>query len=253
MDNFKYYKLYLKDKKKAKYLVFLKSFITSYYLKNFGFDSNTVPVLDLPENNTSLFIKKRTFGPNLLISKVLNEIIILNTINHGLIPVIKHIPGHGVTSKDSHKVIPKSNHKMSELSKHFKSFNNFNYLPLAMTSHIVYKAIDDKNIATFSEAVINKIIRNKINFQGLLMSDDLSMKAVNYTPEAICNIANKIDIDILLDCSDDIDRYIYFSKNFIPKNRYKKFIKIKQVWHLKSNINQSINIDKYRDIYDNMI
>ncbi|MDB9777014.1 glycoside hydrolase family 3 protein, partial [Alphaproteobacteria bacterium] len=135
LDNYEYYKIYLKDKELAKSLIFLKSYITSYYLNKWGFNSNTVPVLDIPITQTAKFISKRTFGPNLKIVKKLNEIIILNNINFGLIPVMKHIPGHGVTPKDSHIVLPTTNITLQKLIPHFTSFKNFNYLPLAMTSH----------------------------------------------------------------------------------------------------------------------
>ena len=145
LNNYDYYKIYLKNKELAKILIYLKSYITSYYLNEWGFNSNTVPVLDIPITKTAKFISKRTFGPNLKIVKKLNEIIILNNFKFGLIPVVKHIPGHGVTSKDSHQVIPSTNISLNELAPHLTSFKNFNYLPLAMTAHIIYKKIDPNN------------------------------------------------------------------------------------------------------------
>jgi beta-N-acetylhexosaminidase len=252
LDNYQYYKIFLKNKELAKTLIFLKSIITAYYLNEWGFDSNTIPVLDLPTSNTAKFISKRTFGPDLKIVKKLNEIIILNNINLGLIPVIKHIPGHGVTPKDSHKVIPTTNFSLKELTPHFNSFKNFNYLPLAMTSHIIYKKIDPDFIATFSSKIIDQIIRSKINFQGLLMSDDLSMKAVKFDFKMICDLSNKLDIDILLDCSDNLDKYIYFSENFKRTDRYNLFVKYKKNWIPKKS-SKIINIKDYRDIYDNIL
>ena len=253
LNNYDYYKIYLKNKELAKMLIYLKSYITSYYLNEWGFNSNTVPVLDIPITKTAKFISKRTFGPNLKIVKKLNEIIILNNFKFGLIPVVKHIPGHGVTSKDSHKVIPSTNISLNELAPHLTSFKNFNYLPLAMTAHIIYKKIDPNYIATFSEKIINQIIRTKINFQGLLMTDDLSMKAVKFDHQAICDLSNKVDIDILLDCSNNFDKYIYFSENFNKTDRYSLFIKNKKNWIKKKSIFKDINIKDYRDIYDNIL
>ena len=209
--------------------------------------------MDIPITKTAKFISKRTFGPNLKIVKKLNEIIILNNFKFGLIPVVKHIPGHGVTSKDSHQVIPSTNISLNELAPHLTSFKNFNYLPLAMTAHIIYKKIDPNYIATFSEKIINQIIRTKINFQGLLMTDDLSMKAVKFDHQAICDLSNKVDIDILLDCSNNFDKYIYFSENFNKTDRYSLFIKNKKNWIKKKSIFKDINIKDYRDIYDNIL
>ena len=253
LDNYEYYKIYLKDEKLAKLLIFLKSYITSYYLREWGFHSNTVPVLDVSIHKTAKFISQRTFGPDLKIIKKLNNIIVLNNFKFNLIPVIKHVPGHGVTSKDSHKVIPSTNISKRDLSKHFQSFKNFNYLPLAMTSHIIYKKIDSSFIATFSHKIISQIIRKQINFQGLLITDDLSMKAVKYSKEVICKLSNNLDMDILLDCSNDIERYMYFSRNFRSTDRYNSFIVNKKKWVQQKKMPANINIKKYRNIYDNIL
>ena len=122
-----------------------------------------------------------------------------------------------------------------------------------MTAHIIYKKIDPNYIATFSQKIINQIIRTKINFQGLLMTDDLSMKAVKFDHQAICDLSNKVDIDILLDCSNNFDKYIYFSENFNKTDRYSLFIKNKKNWIKKKSIFKDINIKDYRDIYDNIL
>ena len=161
-DNYEYYKIYLKHPSLAQQLVYLKNFITSYYLVKMGFDSNTVPVLDLPLKNTAEFIKKRTFGPDFEIAFTLNKIII--DVNHhfGLFPVIKHIPGHGVTSKDSHLSLPISKLSSKQLEQHLVLFNKFKNINLAMTAHIQYNSWDSSNIATFSSNVIKNIIRKKL-------------------------------------------------------------------------------------------
>ena len=85
------------------------------------------------------------------------------------------------------------------------------------------------------------------------MTDDLSMKAVKYSKEIICKLSNNLDIDILLDCSNDLDRYTYFSKNFRLTNRYNFFMANKKKWTKQKKIPKNINIKKYRDIYDNIL
>ena len=94
--------------------------------------------------------------------------------------VVKHIPGHGCASADSHKNLPKVNLTYKEL-------NNYDFFPFkksksmfAMTAHIMYGKIDSKNAATLSKKIISRIIRKKIGFNGILISDDISMKALKF-------------------------------------------------------------------------
>ena len=98
----------------------------------------------------------------------------------GVLPVMKHIPGHGRAFADTHFELPTVDASMSELQRHdFAPFRELNDLPMAMTAHVVYSAIDLKNPATTSGKVIDEIIRGEIGFDGLLMSDDTSMKALS--------------------------------------------------------------------------
>ena len=96
-----------------------------------------------------------------------------------IITVIKHIPGHGCSNTDSHLSLPKVYLGKGELNK--KDFYPFkkSSAKLAMTAHILYSKIDSKNVSTFSKKIIKNIIRKKIGFKGILMSDDISMKALN--------------------------------------------------------------------------
>ena len=253
-DNYEYYKIYLKHPSLAQQLVYLKNFITSYYLVKMGFDSNTVPVLDLPLKNTAEFIKKRTFGPDFEIAFTLNKIII--DVNHhfGLFPVIKHIPGHGVTSKDSHLSLPISKLSSKQLEQHLVLFNKFKNINLAMTAHIQYNSWDSSNIATFSSNVIKNIIRKKIGFKGLLMSDDLTMKANTYDIENTIKLANKVGLDILLDCGSDWDRYLEIIKNFKNSKNYSNLI-TKKTFHPKRSLKllESININHYVQLYNELL
>ena len=94
--------------------------------------------------------------------------------------VIKHIPGHGCSKVDSHKKMPKVNLNIRTLHKiDFYPFKS-SYSKIAMTAHILYSKIDSKNVATFSKKIINEIIRKKIGFKGIIISDDISMKALKY-------------------------------------------------------------------------
>ena len=253
-DNFDLYNIYLKYPSLAKQLVFLKSFITSFHLKKLYFDVNTVPVLDIPIKNTIQMIKKRTFGPNININITLQDIYLDNLFNFGLIPLMKHIPGHGVTNKDSHLTMPISNLSNSSLSNHINIFKHFNRLPLAMTAHIKYLSWDQKYIATFSKIIINEIIRKKIGFKGLIMTDDLEMNANIYDIEDSIDLSNKSKIDIMLDCSSSWSKYTKIIDTFNVSNNYRKFYKLKKLIKYKPRLNiESININQYHHLYNQLL
>ena len=253
LNNYDYYEIFLKYPSLAKQLVYLKSFITSFYLARSGININTVPVLDIPNKNTIKMIKKRTFGSNIAINQTLNQILINTSIKFGVMPVMKHIPGHGLSNKDSHFHLPVSYASKSILNKQIQLFKKFHKLPMSMTAHIKYLNWDKENIATFSSKIIKDLIRKKINFKGLIMTDDLTMKANIYDIEQSVYLSNISGIDIILDCSSDWERYEIIIKNF-NKTRY--FNNKNEI--LSKNINKkhylkSININHYHDLYNELL
>tara|TARA_B100001093_G_scaffold501481_1_gene553189 strand:- start:2639 stop:3580 length:942 start_codon:yes stop_codon:yes gene_type:complete len=148
-------------------------------LKKIGVNMNTIPVLDVLRKNTSKIIGKRSFSEKKEIVKKLGKITVRKLHSNNIATIIKHIPGHGCSSIDSHLRMPKVN-----LTK--KILNKIDFYPfksskakLAMTAHILYSKIDSQNVSTFSSKVI-RIIRKKIGFKGIIMSDDISMKALKY-------------------------------------------------------------------------
>ena len=172
--------LYKLDKKIAAklYKNYLKSLCDS--LRSIGININTIPVLDVLRNNTNDIIGKRSFSKDQVIVKDLGRITINECHSNKIVTVIKHIPGHGCSTTDSHNEMPKVNLNTRALNTiDFYPFKS-NYSKLAMTAHILYSKIDSKNATTFSKKIINEIIRKKIGFKGILMSDDISMKALKY-------------------------------------------------------------------------
>ena len=158
-----------------KYLINL-----SNVLKKIGVNINTIPVLDVLRTNTNKIIGNRSFSSNPAIVSKLGKICVRQMKKEKLGTVIKHIPGHGCSKLDSHLAMPKVTTSLRELNKiDFNPFKN-NLSQFAMTAHILYKKIDNKNVATFSKKIISSIIRNKIGFRGILISDDISMKALKY-------------------------------------------------------------------------
>ena len=149
-------------------------------LKDLGININTIPVLDIVRHNTNKIIGNRSFSNDKHIVKILGNLTINHLHSNKISGVIKHIPGHGASKTDSHKRTP-----IVQLDK--KRLNEIDFYPfkaskarMGMTAHIVYSTIDKNNVATFSKKIINEVIRKKIGYKGILMSDDISMKALKY-------------------------------------------------------------------------
>ena len=159
-----------------------KSYINSLciFLRNIGININTVPVLDVLRDNTNKIIGHRSFSNNPDIVKQLGKICVSQYRLNKIATVIKHIPGHGCSKLDSHLHLPKVKLNLKDLEKiDFKPFK-LSSSKFAMTAHILYQKIDNINVATFSKKVILQIIRKKMGFKGILISDDVSMKALKF-------------------------------------------------------------------------
>ena len=174
-------------------------------LKYLGLNINTIPVLDVLRKNTNKIIGKRSFSSNKKIIKKLGSITVDQCHKNKIITVIKHIPGHGATTLDSHIKIPKINLSLKKLNdKDFFPFKS-NKSKLAMTAHVLYKKIDPINVATFSKKLIKEIIRKKIGFKGIIMSDDISMKALKF--DLVTNAIKSLEAgcNLVLYCAGNIN------------------------------------------------
>ena len=177
----------------------------SNILINLGININTIPVLDVLRKNTSKVIGNRSFSKNKNIVRELGKFTIDQLNKNKIGSVAKHIPGHGSATIDSHKKMPKI-----PLSQ--KVLKNIDFYPFkgskakfAMTAHILYKKIDKKNVATFSKKIIKEIIRKQIGFRGILMSDDISMKALKY--DLVTNAKKSLEAgcNLVLYCEGNIN------------------------------------------------
>ena len=151
-----------------------------FLFKKIGININTVPVLDVLRKKTHKIIGNRSFSKDPLIVKKLGQTCVKTYKSNKIATVIKHIPGHGCASSDSHLETPK-------IKNSYKNLDKIDFLPFksnpslfAMTAHVLYLSIDKENVATFSKKIIREIIRKKMNFKGILISDDISMKALKY-------------------------------------------------------------------------
>ena len=170
-------------------------------LTKVGININTSPVLDLIKKNTHKVIGNRSYSTN---SSIVNELgtLCINFYKKNKIgTVIKHIPGHGGATSDSHFSLPKINDTFQVLKKNdFKCFKNKPSF-FAMTAHILYTRIDKNNNATHSSIILKKIIRNEIGFKGILISDDISMKALKYDIVKNARLAFKAGCNLILYCA----------------------------------------------------
>jgi beta-N-acetylhexosaminidase len=127
-------------------------------------------------------------------------------LDGGILPVMKHIPGHGRSLVDSHHDLPVVTTNRLELETvDFLPFAALANMPMAMTAHVIYEALDDQNPATLSRKIIRDVVRKVIGFQGLLMTDDLSMKALGGTIESKVTRAYEAGCDIVLHCNGVMD------------------------------------------------
>ena len=204
--------LYLKDKEK--FSIYYNSYIKqiSYLLIILGININTVPVLDTKRNVTTNIIGNRSFSTNPNIVSKLGKFCINKFHLNSIGTVIKHIPGHGLSKVDSHKKLP-------IITENLKSLNKIDFLPfkkqnsyLAMTAHIIYKNIDPLNTATHSSKVIN-IIRNKIGFKNIIMTDDISMKALKYDISQNTTKAFNAGCDLVLHCNGKYNEMLSVAQN----------------------------------------
>jgi beta-N-acetylhexosaminidase len=212
--------LFKHDKKKfvINYNIFIKKI--SNILNEIGININTVPVLDLQKKGSSSIIGDRAFSSNSKIVSKVGDFCIKVFSQQKIATVIKHIPGHGLAKVDSHKSTPTVYAKSKFLIENdFSCFKKKDSL-FSMTAHIIYKNIDPLNTATHSNKII-KLIRNQLEFNNIIISDDISMKALKFSVKintqkaftAGCNLvlhcnANYKEMKIVADNSPLVDNFI---------------------------------------------
>ena len=177
----------------------------SLTLKNLGININTIPVLDILRNNTNKVIGNRSFSKDKKIVKELGNLAIKYLHFNKISGVIKHIPGHGGSVSDSHKKLPRIAFKQKKLNEiDFYPFKQ-SKAKFAMTAHILYSNLDKKYPVTHSRKIIKNIIRKKLKFRGILISDDISMKALKY--DLITNAKKSFDAgcNLVLYCAGNIN------------------------------------------------
>ena len=208
-------KLFKKNEKN--FLFYYKIYVNSVssILNEVGINLNTVPVLDVKRNDSHNIIGDRSFSRNPKNVAKLGKLCVTLYKKNKIGTIIKHIPGHGLSKVDSHYETPVVKKSKKELIK--KDFLPFKLLKnsfFAMTAHIVYEAFDKKNTATHSKVVIRDVIRNRrcINFKGILISDDISMKSLDKDIESNALKALKAGCNLVLHCNGNIKEMFKLAK-----------------------------------------
>ncbi len=169
-----------------------------------GINVDCAPVLDILTDKTHQVIGDRAYGYNPSQVAQLGRSVCEGLLSKGVYPVIKHIPGHGRGANDSHLELPIVSSSLEELrASDFSPFKQLNDQKFAMTAHILYDAIDKKNCATISSTAI-KIIREEIGFKNILMSDDVSMKALNHEFATRTKKILDAGCDLVLHCNAEM-------------------------------------------------
>ena len=200
-----YGKLHTRNAKAGVEAAHLGHRLIAHELKNMGVDGDFTPVLDVPVSGADPIIGDRAFSQDEKIIPTLARAALNGLHEGGVAGCIKHMPGHGRAEADSHLALPKVRASKEELERDVYPFAQMADAEAAMTAHIVYEAWDPDRPATCSPTVIEKIIRGRISFDGLLMSDDLDMKALQYAMNG--GLAERADAalragcDVVLQCS----------------------------------------------------
>ncbi len=200
-----YAQCYVQDAAHALVATRLVARLMAEELRDVGINTDCAPVLDLPVPGSHAIIGDRAFGDTPAQVVALGGAQAQGLIAGGVLPVIKHVPGHGRATKDSHLDLPVVDTPRAELTvTDFATFAALARLPAAMTAHVVFSTIDPERPASTSGTVTRDVIRGAIGFDGLLMSDDLGMKALEGTVAEKAKAVFDAGSDVALLCSGDL-------------------------------------------------
>jgi len=224
----------------AKLAAYLNTCLIGKELKDLNITVNCLPVLDLPVEGAHEVIGDRSLGNNVDTIVSLGKALSKGLLNEGILPVMKHIPGHGRAKSDSHLELPTIETSLRVLEQtDFLPFSKLQKLPWAMTAHVIFSAIDPDNPATISSKIIDNIVRDKIGFEGVLISDDIGMEALAGTKGERAEAILKAGCDLVLECSGNINDMVEVA-SAIPLMNEKTLERLEQGEILRQkNINVS--------------
>ena len=175
-------------------------------LAELGITVDCLPLADLPVAGADAVIGNRAYGTEPAKVAAIARTVTQGLEQGGILPVLKHIPGHGRATADTHFRLPEVDTAKTELERtDFAAFQPLADLPMAMTAHVVFSALDPAHPATTSATIIEQVIRGVIGFQGLLMSDDVSMNALSGSIAERTRAIFAAGCDVVLHCNGDLD------------------------------------------------
>jgi beta-N-acetylhexosaminidase len=188
----------------AERVMFLRSAVIAAELRDVGIDADCIPTLDVVREGTHPFLMNRCYGRSPEVVARIGRAVAEGLMAGGVLPVMKHMPGHGLSHVDTHHDLPTVDVSHDELTAvDFAPFRALRDLPMAMTAHLVFAALDGERPATQSPRMI-RVIREEIGFQGLLMSDDLNMQALSGSLAERTARTIAAGVDIALHCKGDM-------------------------------------------------
>jgi beta-N-acetylhexosaminidase len=196
-----YAAIYARDPELGREATWLGHRLIAAELASLSIHADCAPVVDLSVPGAHDIIGDRAFGTDPAAIADLAAAALAGLAAGGVAGVIKHIPGHGRAFADSHYELPRVTAGNNELAKDFDAFARVAHAPMAMTAHISYDAYDPGRAATVSRIMIQDVIRGRIGFDGLLMTDDLGMKALGGTLTQRADASIAAGCDVLLHCS----------------------------------------------------
>ncbi|ABC22577.1 Beta-N-acetylhexosaminidase [Rhodospirillum rubrum ATCC 11170] len=196
--------LYGRDREAGVEAARLNARLIAHELRGLGIDTDCLPVLDVRQSAADDIVGDRAYSDDPGVVAALGAAVAQGLLAGGVFPVIKHIPGHGRAHADSHLRLPVVDNPLAELdASDFLPFKALADAPFAMTAHILYTAIDAGAPATLSAEVVSQVIRGVCGFTGLLMTDDLSMKALEGPMEDRTRRSFAAGCDLVLHCNGD--------------------------------------------------
>lgn len=173
-------------------------------LRSYGIDGNCAPMLDVARPGTHRFLRNRCYGEDVAQVVEIGRAVAAGLTEGGVLPVVKHMPGHGLADLDSHHDLPRISAEAEELQRvDFAAFRPFAGLPLGMTAHLVFEAFDPEAAATVSARMM-RAIRQDIGFTGLVMTDDISMQALSGDVADRGAASLAAGCDAVLHCNGDL-------------------------------------------------
>ena len=194
--------LYASNPEAAKRAAFAAARLMAAELYDLGINVDCTPCIDVPQDGAHDIIGDRAFSTDPDVVSVLGRAVMNGMLQGGVLPVIKHVPGHGRALADSHKALPHIDASKQDLEAvDFRPFHDLRDAPLAMTAHVLLPAYDDQRPATLSPAIMSKVIRDQMGLTGLVMTDDIGMKALSGSFADLTRSVIEAGCDVALHCS----------------------------------------------------